>query len=291
MPGRVVALPEIEAPDDPTETDSTEEPPANPDGSSDQRPLWRRVLVPLALWLIAIGLGVVATLLFTNRETTATPDEVDAAIDEALTSTTLPPDRGPAIYGTLIQSVVFVQVGEADAETGSIGTGVVVNADGTILTSLHVVDSNELIRVTFADGTRTTATIGEAQPENDIATLIPAELPQPLVAAALGGGVPIGADVYAIGNPLGLGGSFSEGVVSGLDRSLPLEDGNTLENLIQFDAAVNPGSSGGPLVNANGEVVGIVTALVNPTGSDFFAGIGFAVPINIAGGAAGGPEQ
>jgi len=288
MPGRVVAVPTLEA--EPTVEEFGVPSGDGPD-PFEPRPRWRRILVPLALWLIAIGLGIAATLLVLGREETASPAEVDEAIDEVLATTTVPPDRGPAIYGTIIQSVVFVQAGTADNDQASIGTGVVVNADGTILTSLHVVDSGGPITVTFADGTQSSAQIGDTQPENDIASLIPAQLPQPLVPATLGGGVPIGAEVYAIGNPLGLGGSFSEGVVSGLGRSLPLEDGGQLSNLIQFDAAVNPGSSGGPLVNANAQVVGIVTALVNPTGSDFFAGIGFAVPINTAGGAAGGPEQ
>ncbi len=262
-----------------------------PEQSPPQRPFWKRVLIPLALWLIAIGLGAVAALLFLDREDTSTPAEVDAAIDEALSTTTIPPDRGPAIFGTIIQSVVFIQVGEPGSATGSIGTGVIINADGTIMTSNHVVDGGQPITVTFTDGTSSSAQIIESRPELDIATIAANTLPQVVVPAVLGGSVPVGAEVYAVGNPLGLGGSFSEGVVSGLDRTLPLEDGQLLEDLIQFDAAVNPGSSGGPLVNANAQVVGIVTALVNPTGSDFFAGIGFAVPIETAGGAAGGPEQ
>jgi len=285
MPGRVIALPEIE--DDPIPNASN----PKPDGDPPSRRRWPRWLAPLGLWLIAIGLGVVATLLLTGQEASTTPEEVDVAIDEVLATTTLPPDRGPGIYGTVIQSVVFIQVGDADAEIGSIGTGVVVNADGRILTSNHVVDSGEAIRLTFADGTQTTAQVIDSQPENDTATLMPDALPELLVPATLRGPVPIGTKVFAVGNPLGLGGSFSAGVVSGLDRTLPLEDGTELANLIQFDAAVNPGSSGGPLVDENGQVIGIVTALVNPTGSDFFAGIGFAVPIQIAGGAGGTPEQ
>ncbi len=284
MPGRM--LPVVEPEPVAVEPESEQ-----PDDLEPPRRSRRKLLTALAWWLIAIGLGVIATLLFLDREVTTTPDEVDAAIDEAFSSTTVAPDRGPAIYGTVIQSVVFIQVGDPGDETGSIGTGTIINADGTIMTSDHVVDSGKAITVTFADGTRSGATIIDSQPELDLATLMPDTLPQVVVPATMGGSVPIGTRVYAIGNPLGLGGSFSTGVVSGLDRSLPLGDGGSLENLIQFDAAVNPGSSGGPLVNANGQVVGIVTALVNPTGSDFFAGIGFAVPIEIAGGAAGGPEQ
>ncbi len=80
-------------------------------------------------------------------------------------------------------------------------------------------------------------------------------------------------------------------MVSGLDRSIPVRDGDDAEGLIQFDAAVNPGNSGGPLLNRSGQVIGIVTALANPSDQGYFIGIGFAVPIGTAAGAAGGPEQ
>jgi S1-C subfamily serine protease len=100
-----------------------------------------------------------------------------------------------------------------------------------------------------------------------------------------------GDEVYATGHPFGLADSFSSGVVSGLNRTVPINDQQTLKGLIQFDAAVNPGNSGGPLLNKAGQVVGIVTALANPAGENFFVGIGFAIPIATAGGAAGAPQQ
>jgi S1-C subfamily serine protease len=100
----------------------------------------------------------------------------------------------------------------------------------------------------------------------------------------------IGSDAYIVGNPFGLYGSLSAGVVSGLDRSFQLPNSSTvIKGLIQVDAAVNPGNSGGPLVDRDGHVVGIVTALINPTKQDVFIGIGLAVPINAAGGGAGLP--
>jgi S1-C subfamily serine protease len=101
----------------------------------------------------------------------------------------------------------------------------------------------------------------------------------------------VGDEVFAVGHPLGLVGSLSAGVVSGLNRSFPLANGRTLGGMIQFDAAVNPGNSGGPLLNRNGQVIGIVTGLANPGGDDEFIGIGFAVPIATAGGAAGAPAR
>jgi S1-C subfamily serine protease len=105
----------------------------------------------------------------------------------------------------------------------------------------------------------------------------------------LAGGGQVGDEVYAVGHPLGLVGSMSGGIISGLGRSVPLDDELTLQGLIQFDAAVNPGNSGGPLLNRNGQVIGIVTALANPTDQNFFVGIGFAVPIETAGAGANGP--
>ena len=128
-------------------------------------------------------------------------------------------------------------------------------------------------------------------PKTDIAVLTPDQAPSVIVPAVMGGGVQIGDDAYAVGHPLGLTGSLSAGVISGLDRSIKVENGSTLHGLIQFDAAVNPGNSGGPLLNRNGQVVGIVTGLANPSEQGFFVGIGFAVPISTAGGAAGGPPQ
>jgi S1-C subfamily serine protease len=100
----------------------------------------------------------------------------------------------------------------------------------------------------------------------------------------------IGSEAFLVGNPFGLYGSLSAGVVSGLDRSFqqPGSD-RVIRGLIQVDAAVNPGNSGGPLLDRGGRVVGIVTALLNPTKQDVFIGIGLAVPIDVAGGAAGLP--
>ena len=103
-------------------------------------------------------------------------------------------------------------------------------------------------------------------------------------------GLNVGDEVVAVGNPFGISNSLSAGVVSGLGREYRSPASRrAAQNLIQFDAAVNPGNSGGPLVNRDGEVVGIVTALLNPTDQDVFIGIGFAVPIETAAGALGSP--
>ncbi len=259
-----------------------------PDGPRRRSRTW-----VLLLWLSAIGLGALVSYFAFGTGDIVAPDEVDVAIDDALTdafsSTTTPPDRGPAIYGTIFPSLVFIQVG--DDGDGGLGSGVIVNADGSIMTSEHVVAGANEITVTFTDGTAGTAQVVESMPELDIAILQSSVLPDVVVPATFGGTPAIGSRIYAVGNPLGLSGSISTGVISATGRTIGREDGAPLEDLIQFDAAVNPGSSGGPLLDENAQLIGIVTALANPTGEDFFSGIGFAVPIQNAAAAVEGPEQ
>jgi S1-C subfamily serine protease len=173
----------------------------------------------------------------------------------------------------------------------ALGAGVVINADGSVLTALHVVTGATRIRVRFADGTTATATVASRQPERDIAVLTVDQLPEVVVPAVIGGGAQVGDAVFPVGNPLGLQASLSAGVVSALDRSIRTDNGQTIAGLIQFDAAVNPGNSGGPLLNRAGQVVGVVTGLANPSKQPYFVGIGFAVPISAAGGGAAGPAK
>jgi putative serine protease PepD len=168
---------------------------------------------------------------------------------------------------------------------------VIVTDTGTVLTANHVISGGGSISILFADGTKTAATVASRDAKTDIATLKPAKLPEVVVAATLGGGVAVGSDVVAMGNPLGLRDSTSTGVVSGLGRTTKTRAGS-LTGLIQFDAAVNPGSSGGPLLDSQGLVVGVVVSIADPGGDDAFAGIGFAVPIGAAlGGGGTGPGQ
>jgi putative serine protease PepD len=237
---------------------------------------------------VAVVVAVVAALgyaLWSPRHP-ATP----AARPSASPSPSASPGTAQ-IYADVAPSVVSIEFRAGDG-TGRAGTGVVVNADATILTADHVVAGTGAIRVTFADGTVSAATVAAADPGMDIAMLTPATLPSLVVPAVIGGAgrLAIGDSVLAIGDPLGLTRTATTGVVSGLDRSASGPGGGTLSGLIQFDAAVNPGSSGGPLVDAKGQTVGIVVALANPE-SDTFIGIGFAVPIGAALGAGGGQRQ
>jgi S1-C subfamily serine protease len=181
---------------------------------------------------------------------------------------------------------------EEDEERRGVGTGVVIIDNGTILTNLHVVYGAKRIEVTFADGLVSEADITGLQPEHDLAVLRARRIPDDLKAATLRstGDLALGDRVTAVGFPFGLGPSVSHGVVSGLKREFRSPQGRRiLTNLIQFDAAANPGNSGGPLVTDDGAVVGIVTAIYNPTAERFFVGIGFAVPIENAAQAAGMP--
>jgi S1-C subfamily serine protease len=212
-----------------------------------------------------------------------------------MASATPAPALSAEVYQAVLPSLVLIQVQKEDPEQEDgvgVGSGIVVNDSGDILTAFHVVADAAEIEISFTDGSKASAAIIAAEPENDIAVLHPNEPPGLIVPAILGNpnAMQVGDETYAVGNPLGLAASMSAGVISGFNRSLPLDDGDErLEGLIQFDAAVNPGNSGGPLLNRNGQVIGIVTALANPSEQNFFIGIGFAVPIDEAVAAAGAP--
>jgi S1-C subfamily serine protease len=202
-------------------------------------------------------------------------------------------------YEKIRGSVVMVRGspydGTEEVETNgsdSTGTGVVIVDSGIILTNLHVVDGAKRIRVVFADGMEAAAELVGARPEHDLAVLKALSVPDDLEPATMRstGGLRPGEPVVAVGFPFGIGPSASAGVISGLGREYRSAEGKRiLTNLIQFDAAVNPGNSGGPLVTNEGEVIGIVTGLLNPTEQRVFVGIGFAVPIENAAAAAGLP--
>jgi S1-C subfamily serine protease len=178
---------------------------------------------------------------------------------------------------------------ERDKGAISVGSGVVIDERGTILTNWHVADSAPRLKVIFANGLEAEADVVGAKPDDDLAVIRARHIPDDLKPATLvsTGGLRPGDEVVAVGFPFAIGPSVSHGVVSGLKRVWDFADGRRMTNLIQFDAAANPGNSGGPLVNRNGEVLGIVTGILNPTEQHVFIGIGFAVPIENAAAAAG----
>jgi S1-C subfamily serine protease len=252
--------------------------------------------------LLAAAPGLVA-LLFVLAQWALAPaaqrlaqDDIDAAVGHSLEDAVLPSPATRA-YEAVRGSVVRVQsfVGDPDGGEDIVagtGTGVVILDSGVILTNIHVVAGAKRIGVTFSEGLESEAVVTGTRPQDDLAVLQAKTLPDDLQAATLQStsGLSPGDHVTAVGFPFGIGPSVSSGVVSGLGREFRSPQGKrTLTNLIQFDAAVNPGNSGGPLVNASGEVVGIVTGILNPTEQRVFVGIGFAVPIENAAMAVGVP--
>jgi S1-C subfamily serine protease len=219
----------------------------------------------------------------------------ERALAQGLESVDLPsvPERAAR---EVLPSVVHVRVQSArPGEPVSGGSGVVIKEDGTVLTNLHVVADvarGASITLTFMDGSVSPARLVQAFPDKDLALLAPQTLPDDLQPATLSGSGPLqpGDQVVAVGFPFGIGPSVTAGVVSGLNREFQdPETSQRLTGLIQFDAAANPGSSGGPLVNRRGEVVGIVTAIYSPAKSRTFVGIGFATTMESAGSAMGIP--
>jgi serine protease DegQ len=266
--------------------------------------LYKRAERPL---LFAGGaLAVVALVAlqasFTPAAPVLTQDDIDQAVARTLETKPVPSPAMKA-YQAVRSSIVRVRASSPSPTAGdgteqdeylqrAIGSGVVIIDRGVILTSLHVVTGASRIRVEFEDGLESDATIIGTQPDHDLAVLQARDIPDDLRAATLRSAKHLteGEHVTAVGFPYGIGPSVSHGIISGLHRRYRSPEGDrVLSELIQFDAAANPGSSGGPLVNAAGEVIGIVTAILAPTEKAGFSGIAFAVPIELAAGAAGLP--
>jgi S1-C subfamily serine protease len=232
-----------------------------------------------------------ATSVPAQRE--LTQKDIDAAVMRTLENNALP-SRMAKAFDIIRPAVVRVR-GLGVDENGdeierSVGTGVVIVDSGIILTNLHVVAHATKLNLVFSDGLESEASVVGLHPEQDLAVLQAKTIPDDLIPATMRStkDLALGEDVVAVGFPFGIGPSVSAGVISGLRREYRSPEGKRLlTNLIQFDAAANPGNSGGPLVTAEGEVVGIVTGLLNPTEQRVFIGIGFAVPIESAAGAVG----
>ncbi|MCE2508595.1 MAG: trypsin-like peptidase domain-containing protein [Nitrosopumilaceae archaeon] len=174
---------------------------------------------------------------------------------------------------------ITVHRNETVSEPGSMGSGIVFNKMGHIVTNAHVIEDAIRTEVTFLDGRAYKAEIVGADMHTDLAVVKVDADPELLMPLQIGdsGTLRVGEDVAAIGNPFGLSGSMTSGIVSQLDRRLPVEEtGFSIPDVIQTDAAINPGNSGGPLLNMRGEVVGVNTAITTSTGQ--FAGVGFAIP-------------
>jgi S1-C subfamily serine protease len=277
---------------------------------------WRRVVQAYRVQLLvlagvlAVFSGAVLERRLSEPPAPVTQQDIDRAVRLSLEKKPLPAQAAKA-FEVIRPAVVRVEgfdhpegsgtkakpagkspkpKDKSDDENTSIGTGVVITEKGAILTNLHVVSGTSRIQVAFADGSESEAKVVGIDADNDLAVLQANKLPDDLQAATLvtTGDLRPGDEVLAVGFPFGFGPSVSAGVVSGLKREFrSTDDRRVLSNLIQFDAAANPGNSGGPLVNMEGEVLGIVTAILNPTQQRFFVGLAFAVPIENAAAAVG----
>ena len=168
-------------------------------------------------------------------------------------------------------------IGEGAAQITSLGSGFIISADGVVVTNNHVIEAADAIDVILQNGQRLEATVVGRDPATDIAVLrIQTRQPLPYVAMGDSDTARVGDIVLAIGNPFGLGGSLSVGVVSARNRNI---DAGRYDDFIQTDAAINRGNSGGPMFNMDGEVIGVNTAIVSPTGAS--VGVGFATPTSI----------
>jgi S1-C subfamily serine protease len=271
--------------------------PAHPASRSTRwgaaRARYERVLLVAAGGLFALAL-VLLHAAMTPAPRAITQEDIDSAVLHTLETAPLP-SRAAKAYEAVRRSVVRVrgfasEQREDGYETEGVGSGVVIVDTGVILTNVHVVAGADRVKVEFFDGLETEATVIAVRPEHDLAVLQAKKLPDDLPAATLRstGDLALGDEVVAVGFPFGIGPSVSAGVISGLGREYRSPQGKrVLTSLIQFDAAANPGNSGGPLVTMDGEVVGIVTAILNPTDQHVFIGIGFAVPIENAAAAVG----
>jgi putative serine protease PepD len=194
------------------------------------------------------------------------------------------------IYRTLSPGVVNVHstsyardfFGFVEPQEGS-GSGSVIDQEGNILTNYHVIEGAQKLAVSFGGQKNYAAKLVGGDPDTDLAVIKLLERPrEPLTIIALGDSdkLEVGQKVLAIGNPFGLDRTLTTGVISGLQRPIRARNGRPIEGAIQTDASINPGNSGGPLLDSHGRMIGINSQILSPSGAS--AGVGFAVPVNIA---------
>ena len=227
--------------------------------------------------------GATVNLGTSGSGQTAVIERVSAPTSGGVSGST--DDSVADLYARVKASVVRINASNANQGASGVGSGIVLDKQGHILTNNHVVNGFSSIDAVFVDGSSAAARVVGTDPGNDLAVIqvdVPADSLSP---ATLGDSdaVRVGDFVMAVGNPFGLqgGASATEGIVSAVGRSLD-EGGRPLRKLIQSDAAINPGNSGGALFNGRGEVIGVTSAIENPSGERVFVGVGYAIPINTA---------
>lgn len=249
--------------------------------------VWQPVRAMLVLWLAAIvGLGV-APCRSANAQTWAAGTKLESAttIDLSQLGYLAEEQVNMAVYDRCNRSVVHIATKSIGVDSFSqlklregSGSGSVLDKNGTILTNYHVIEDARKISVSLHNGVFYDAELVGKDPDTDIAVLkidAPAEYLQP-VELGSSEGLRVGQRIYAIGNPFGLERTMSTGMISSLDRQIPSKTGRSMRSLIQLDATLNQGNSGGPLLNTRGEQIGMNTAIISSDGDS--AGVGFAIP-------------
>lgn len=275
------------------------------DGWKQRLPSPRAAVSGLALAAALAALGValasdgsggstVASTSASRSQATALQTSPAAQTEPSSGATTQAPSSTAAeVYQKAAAGVVEVNaagVGESSGspfggpdggESQALGTGFVIDAQGRIVTNEHVVGGASSVSVTFADGTQVSADVVGTDPSADIALLQVDASAVALSPLELGSsaGLEVGQDVYALGNPYGLDRSLTAGIISALDRQIQAPNGYTISGAIQTDAAINSGNSGGPLLDADGKVIGVTAQIETSTGGN--VGIGYAIPIDL----------
>ncbi len=240
-------------------------------------------LVALAIAASTIGGGVVgsaATIQWMNASTaTQSVSGLPVAQQTAATAASNAIDSASAAVVEISTTTVTQGRFRGGTVSGT-GSGVLIADDGLIVTNLHVVNGASSIRVTFSNGSTTTATVATTDSAHDLALLEVASVPDGIPVAVLGDSdaVAVGETAIAVGSPFGLEQTVTQGIISATGRTWS-SGSTTMTDMLQTDAAINPGNSGGPLLNASGEVVGINTLIESPVEGS--VGIGFAVPVNV----------
>ena len=206
---------------------------------------------------------------------------VSSARDAATEAESAVPSKGLSVAEVVKRkSPAVVSISNETTQGGSLGSGFLIDAAGHIITNAHVVDSASKTTVTFEDGTEAKGTILGVDTSTDVAVVKIDKVPTGVSPLPLGnsGGLTVGQEVVAIGNPYGYSGTATTGIVSALERVIESPSGFTIQNAIQTDAAINQGNSGGPLFDRDGRVIGINSQIASQNGGN--VGIGFAVPID-----------
>ena len=279
----------VEAPVAPAPAALTPEPPApQPAPSFPHRPARGMAAAMLATGLVlgSIGGGAIGAILTSHRTTASTPTTRTGTVAAGVAAPAPSPGSFAAIYEQTKDGVVTIttsiSAGGARSFSQAEGSGIVVDTQGDILTNAHVVAGATQVQVTFSDGHTATGQVKGVDQSADLAVVKVSVSQGQLHPLATGNSdtLQVGDTALAIGAPFGLQGSFTAGIISGLNRSTTAPNHRALTGMIQTDAPINPGNSGGALLDARGQLIGINDSIQSPVEGN--VGIGFAIPINRA---------